>query len=190
MTTSESRTNAVPGLGRRLSNPCAAPAARPASLAQTVQAAARALDGNALRPLPRDCAPLACSTTTLLTVLAYCYAMQIYGSAEIEALLRQDANLRPLCQNQFPNASVIRRFRRENRESLQICLEAALRFVAEQKVAQGIIARVNSARLAEEARRRIITAMFTDSMVLDKDQGTDTPTDLCYLIANRQSPAH
>jgi len=176
--------------GRHLSSLCAASVARPESLAQTVQAAARAMDRNALRPLTSDGAQLAWQPTTLLTVLAYCYAMQIYSSAEIEVLLRQDANLRPFCQNQFPNARVIRRFRRENRESLQICLEAALRFVAEQKVAQGIIARVNSARLAEEARRRIITAMFTDSMDLDKDQGTDAPTDLCYLIANRQSPAH
>lgn len=148
------------------------------------------MDRKALRPLPSDGVPLAWQPTTLLTVLAYCYAQQIYGSAEIEALLRQDANLRPLCQNQFPNVRVIRRFRRENRESLQICLEAALRFVAEQKVAQGIVARVNGACLAEEARRRIITAMFTDSMELDKDHGTDTPTDLCYLIAKRQSSAH
>jgi hypothetical protein len=130
---------------------------------------------------PKD-APMACQPATLLTVLAYCYALQIYGSAEIEALLRHDANLRRIC-HQFPDAGVIRRFRRENRESLRVCLEAALRFVAEQKVAQGIISRVNETSLAEEARRRIVTAMFIDSMELDKDQGTDTPTDLCYLIA-------
>jgi hypothetical protein len=28
---------------------------------------------------------------------------------------------------------------------------------------------------AEEARRRIVMAKFTDSMALDKDQGADTP---------------
>ena len=128
---------------------------------------------------------MACQPATLLTVLAYCYALQIYGSTEVEALLRQDANLRGIC-HQFPGARVIRRFRRENREALQVCLEAALRFVAEQKVAQGIISRVNETTLAEEARRRIVMAMFIDSMELDKDQSTDTPTDLCYLIAKEQ----
>ena len=190
MTTLASRTNAELGLGRRPACPCAAAGYRPASLAQTLQAAARAAERSGLRPLPPHLGPLAGESTTLLTVLAYCYALQIYGSAEIEALLRQDVNLRPVFQNQFPDGRMIRRFRRENRESLRVCLEAALRWVAEQKVAQGIIARVNEACLAEEARRRIITAMFTDSMELDKDRGTDTPTDLCYLIAKPQSPAH
>jgi transposase len=147
-----------------------------------VQAAARAVDRNALKPAELQ---NALQPQTLLTVLAYCYTVQIYGSADVESLLRNDANLRSLCLDQFPDARMIRRFRRENRDSLQVCLEAALRFVAEQKVAQGLLSKVNDARIAEEARRRIIVAMFTDSMELDKDQGADTTTDLCYLIAKR-----
>ena len=71
-----------------------------------------------------------------------------------------------------------------------MCLEAALRFMTEQKVAQGLITRVNQERIAEEARRRIIMAMFTDSMELDKDQTSDTPVDLCYLIAKDGSRGH
>ena len=183
MTTLGTRITATPGASRCSREPGCA------SLAQTVQAAARAMDRNLLRPMVPQDAARSCQPATLLTVLAYCYALQIYGSAEIEALLRQDVNLRGIC-HQFPNARVIRRFRRENRESLQVCLEAALHFIASQKMAQGIISRVNNTTIAEEARRRIVMAMFTDSMELDKDQTTDTPTDLCYLIAKEQSPMH
>ena len=108
----------------------------------------------------------------------------------MEAVLRRDPNFHTLCRDQLPNARQIRRFRRENREALAACLEAALRFMTEQKVAQGLITRVNEQRIAEEARRRIIMAMFTDSMELDKDQTSDTPVDLCYLIAKEGSRGH
>ena len=69
-------------------------------------------------------------------------------------------------------------------------LAAGLRFLNEQKVAQGLLTHVNEARLAEEASRRIIMAMFTDSMSMDKDQTSDVPMDLCYLFANGGGQAH
>ena len=65
----------------------------------------------------------------------------------------------------------IRQFRSVNREALDFCLQAALRCQAEEKIAQGLLAKVNEERLAEEARRRITMAMFTDSMELGKDGG-------------------
>jgi hypothetical protein len=160
------------------------------SLAETLQAAARGVDTDKIRPIaPPDGGP-GCRPRTLLTLLAYCYASQIYCSEDVEAVLRRDTNFRSLCGDRLPDARVIRRFRRENREALEVCLVAALRFVAEQKVAQGLITRVKDERIAEEARRRVIMAMFTDSMELDKDQTSDTPVDLCYLIAKDGSQMH
>lgn len=185
MTNLEPRMNTGPSPARCSSGNYVFSALRSASLAQTVQAAARAIDWNVLKPAELQNAPRGVQPRTLLTVLAYCYALQIYGSADVESLLRNDANLRSLCLDQFPDARMIRSFRRKNRDALQVCLEAALRFVADQKVAQGLLSKVNDARIAEEARRRIIVAMFTDSMELDNDQGADTTTDLCYLIAKR-----
>jgi len=44
--------------------------------------------------------------------------------------------------------------------------------------------------VADEASRRIIMALFTDSMATDKDQTTDVPMDLCYLFANGNGQAH
>ena len=152
---------------------CPSSATERFSLAQTLQAAARGLDTDRLRPVTPSDTGLACQPRTLLTLLAYCYASEIYSSADVEAVLRSDTNFRSLCRDRFPDARLIRRFRRENRDALEACLEAALRFMAEQKVAQGLITRVSEGRIAEEARRRIVMAMFTDSKELDKDRSEE-----------------
>jgi len=190
MTTLEPKTNVSISLARCASRPCSTSGTASPSLAQTVQAATRNVDGNTLRPVAPLDGGLACQPRTLLTVLTYCYARQTYGSAEVVARLRRDSGLAQFCHGELPDARTIRRFRRENREPLQRCLEAALRFVAEQKVAQGIVTRVKESEIAQEARRRIIMAMFVDSMDQDKDQTSDVPVDLCYLFANRPAQVH
>jgi len=161
----------------------------PRSLAQAVQAAARAAESR-LRPETAQHAGLAIEPRVLLALLSCCYARQIYGSAEVEQFLRGDAHFCQLYADQVPDVPTIRRFRRDHREALQVCLTAALRFVAEQKVAEGVVTRVNEAQIAEEASRRIIMAMFIDSMELDRDQTPETPVDLCYLFANGPPKAH
>jgi len=104
---------------------CPSSATERFSLAQTLQAAARGLDTDRLRPVTPSDTGLACQPRTLLTLLAYCYASQIYSSADVEAVLRSDANFRSLCRDRFPDARLIRRFRRENRDALEACLEEA-----------------------------------------------------------------
>ena len=83
--------------------------------------------------------------------------------------MRRDASIRQLCRNEFPDEWVIRSFRRHNREAIQFCLMTALCFVAEEKVRQGIVTKVNKAGFVREAERRIIMAMFLDSAALDGD---------------------
>ena len=139
----------------------------PRRLAQAVQAAVRAIDGSTLRPVSRRDAGLAFQPKALLALLSYCYALEIYGSGHVENLLSRDLNYRQLCQDQFPDARVIRRFRLENREVIQLCLTATLRFQVEQKLQDGFVTRVNLAQLADEAKRRLIMAMFIDSMEID-----------------------
>ena len=190
MTTVESRTPVRPCTTRRLPEPRNSGAGGGRSLAQAVQAAARAVDQTTLMPVTRHDGGLAFQPRMLLTLLSSCYAHKTYSSAQIEALLRGDKNLRQFCGNAVPDARMIRRFRSENREALHCCLQSALRYLAEQKVAEGLVTRVNGAQLAEEASRRIIMAMFTDSMELDRDQTPDAPVDLCYLFASRGPKAH
>jgi len=137
--------------------------AGPRSLAQMVDAAVRSVDESVLRPVHAADVRLAFQPKSLLSLLTYCYAGQIYGSVEIEDVVRRDAYVRQLCGSEFPSAVVIRRFRRDNRQAIRFCLLAVLSLLAEQKMAAGIVTRVNKAHLAEEAGRRIIMAIFTDA---------------------------
>ena len=190
MTTLDSRTNMPPDPPRQ-HRPLHSPTATGArSLAHAVEVAVRAVDDTRLVPVAPLDAGLALQPRSLLALLAYSYAQQVYCSADIEAGLRRDPNFCQLCHGTFPDARSLRRCRRENRAALMLCLTAALRFVADQKVAQGVVTRINEPNLAEEANRRIIMAMFTDSMELDKDQTADSPVDLCYLFANGRARAH
>jgi hypothetical protein len=56
------------------------------------------------------------------------------------------------------------RFRSQNRRALQSCLQTALHFLAAQKVADGFMTRINESHVAAEASRRIIAAVFIDSV--------------------------
>lgn len=169
MTTLEPKTNLRPSVSLSLAAPASTTALSAPSLAKAVQAAVHALDESTLRPVARRDAGLAFQPKPLLALLAYCYARQIYGSADIEDLLRRDVHFRELCHNEFPGALAIRRFRRDNREAVHLCLKAALHFLVEQKVEAGAVTRVSDVQLAEEARRRIIMALFIDSMELDEN---------------------
>lgn len=190
MTTVEPTRNARPGPNRLLPETENFATAEPASLIQAVQAAVRAADQSRLVPLVWHDAGPVYQPKMLLALLSYSYALQIYSSAEIEKLMRRDTQLRQLCYNQLPDARIICRFRRENREAIRRCLEAALSFLAEQKVANGFVTRIRATHLAEEASRRIITAMFIDSMELNGDQTPEASVDLCYLFANGRARAH
>ena len=168
MTTFEHKTNFRPA-------PAINPTARDSrarealSLTQAVQTAVREVDETLLRRVARTDAGLAFQPKTLLAMLTYCYARGIYGSGEVEDLMRRDVNFRELCHNEFPDARVIRRFRRHNRELLHSSVMLTLQLLYEQNMTQGAIARINDLQIAEEANRRITMAMFMDTLDLDND---------------------
>jgi transposase len=141
----------------------------PVSLVQAVQKAVRETDEGSLRRVARPDAGLAFQPRTLLAMITFCYAKEIYGSEEIEDVMRRDLNFRQLCQNEFPDAHLIRRFRRANCQVIHLCVIAALHFLFEQKVADGTVTKINDVQVAEEARRRITMAMFIDSLELNGD---------------------
>ena len=190
MTTVESKPKPGPSVARQITEHQRVSPVDHRSLAKAVEAAVRAVDSNTLTPVAPVDAGLALQPKALLAVLAFSYARQIYASSDIETSLRGDSNFRLLCREQFPDARILRRFRRGNRKPLLACLTVALRFLAEQKVAQGLVTHVNEAHVTEEANRRVIMAMFTDSLAASKDQTRDTPVDPCYLFANRRLRTH
>jgi hypothetical protein len=141
----------------------------PTSLTQAVRAAVRATAEGTLRPVARREAGFAYEPKTLLTLLSYCYARDIFASADVEDILRRDAIFRQLCNNEFPGAHLIRRFRRDNREALQRCLADVLRAIAAPPRQGGADHEINQADTDEEAGRRIMKAVFIDSMAPDDD---------------------
>jgi hypothetical protein len=153
-------------------------------LAGVVLEAVRRVDGKVLHPVAFPQAGIAFRGRMLLAVVTYCYAAGIYGSEDIEALMREDATFRFVCGNEFPGWRVIQRFRRYNRAAIQRCLEEVLRVASELKQPasdpqsrQQIVSECDrqqawiQKQFSDEAEERIERAMWMDSMAL----GDGTP---------------
>lgn len=138
----------------------------PASLVEAVQAAVQRIEACRLRPVVARTASLAFQPRVMLAVLTYCYAQQVYSASDILHYLIRDEAFSQVCQGEFPNAREIETFRQQNRSVIETCLNAALRFLAEQKVAAGFVTRANETFIAEDAKRRIIMAACLDSLEL------------------------
>lgn len=162
MTTLEPRTNLGPERRACLPSPAAARPAPFTSLAQAVQAAARALPEEMLRRVAPANAGLAFHPRTVVALLGYCYACDIYSSDDVEDVMRRDIHFRQLCQEEFPDARTLRHFRRHNHGAVQQCLAAALRFLVEQNRLPTHRGASIEAEIAAETKRRIDTAVLID----------------------------
>jgi transposase len=186
----ELKTTARQNATRRLPAPETLIPAETRRLAEAVQAAVASVEDSTLKPVaPPDGGPTV-RPKLLLALLSFCYARQTYSSTDVAAWVRREMHPRHFGQSEFPDAQTLSRFRRENRAALHHCLQTTLRFLLEQKVAAGLVTKWSEAQLAEEASRRIIMAMFTDSLELEADSPPDAQVDLCYLFANRRALAH
>ena len=136
----------------------------PQTLAEAVELAVDQVDAACLRPVVDGEASPVFQARTMLGLLAFCYARQVYSSAEIATQLGRE--LKPFWVNDInlPEAPLLQRFRAENRAPLVFCLRSALLFLAQEKIRQGVVTHVKRAHMHEEANRRIIMAMFTDSL--------------------------
>jgi hypothetical protein len=132
------------------------------SLTVAVEAAVEEIDENALSPPSGWGQFSVLDAKRLLALLSWCYARELYSSAEIHMRLRRGTTAE-LWDGGVPEATDIARFRMENRRVLQSCLQVALRFLAAKKVVEGMVTRINEAYIAAEAARRIIAAIFIDN---------------------------
>jgi hypothetical protein len=62
------------------------------------------------------------SPQMMLTLLTYCYSASLYGSRDIEWMIRRDRTVRYICARTYPDWQSLRRFRRQHRELLRQCL--------------------------------------------------------------------
>jgi len=162
----------------------------PRTLEQAVHRAVCGIADQSLKPLmPGDVGPLT-QTRALLALMVFCYARQIYGSTDLSDIAQRDPDFARISGEGFPQATIIRRLRVENREVVHRCLVAALHFLVERKILLGVLTKVSDAQLAEEANRRIIMAAFLDSVELDGKQVQNPPVEICYLFANRKARGH
>ena len=130
-----------------------------------------------LLPVAAPSAGVAFQPRSLLAVVSYCYAMGILGSQDIEHALEGDQLFRLLCDNEFPNWHVIRRFRRLNRVLLhqsleQICLAGGAQVLTFKPLPQ--VAAATPSRLAPspsnvsaEVDKLIEQAVLLDTVALD-----------------------
>lgn len=135
---------------------------RQGSLTNAVEAAVGNLDDQLLRTYGRRSGLSALDAKRLLALLAWCYARELYCSAEIHSRLRRGRTAE--WDNGIPDVEQISEFRMENRMALQSCLEVALQFLAAQKVAEGLVTHVRREHITADASRRIVAAIFIDSM--------------------------
>jgi hypothetical protein len=143
--------------------------APPGSLLESIQATVRNIPDLQLRPLAARVGGAAFQPKVLLAVLTYCYATEVWSASELGRRLLADPGCRAVLRGEFPTPREVRAFRQLNRQILERCVVAALRFL-EQKEAQpdGALPPVDR-WLENEARRRILMAAYLDSMELDDD---------------------
>jgi hypothetical protein len=136
----------------------------PQTLVEAVEMAVDQVDASWLCPITNADAGPAFQPRTMLGLLTFCYARQVYSSSDIAAQLRFE--LKPFWTNgiDLPDSLMLQRFRSENQGAITHCLKSTLVFLAEEKIRQGVVTHVKRAHLASEASRRIIMAMFTDSL--------------------------
>ena len=96
-------------------------------LADLVLETVRLVDEGELNPPAAGAAAPAFRPRVILALLTYCYAIGVYGSEDVELMLREDASLRELCGSEIPDWKELKWFRRQNHAMLQRALEETFR---------------------------------------------------------------
>lgn len=143
-----------------------------ASLTDLVRAAVEKVEDGSLWHLTQ-CVSNTLRPKAILAILTYCYASQIYGSAQIQRWLLRDGGCQAFGDGEPLGAREIQMFREQNRSMLHTCLSAVLAGLAGQKVAAGIVTKINNAFAAEEARRRLIMAAYIDQADVAENSQAD-----------------
>jgi hypothetical protein len=140
-----------------------------------------------LRPVAPPSAGLAFQPVNLLAILTFSYAVGVYGSQDVERMMREDGHFRNLCRNEFPNWHTIRRFRRYNNEAIRHCLAETFRLAGSLNspsatenlkislnsnpttgIEEGVS--VDGCRSEQEAADRVERAMWIDQMAMDDNE--------------------
>jgi hypothetical protein len=98
----------------------------------------------------------------LLTLLAYCYATDTYGSDDVEWAAQNETAGRHLCGGQRPDPQSVRRFRRRYRPQIEQCLAAMFNEALAYRSGES-----DAAAASVWARRKVDLAVLTDTAAVD-----------------------
>ncbi len=120
----------------------------------------------------------------MLTALTYCYATNLYESADVERATTADPIVRYLCAGARCGRDDIRRFRRQHRELVTVCLARTLALASHSRLCLDDDLRLSDGRMEwwtldqpslghvespflRIAEQRVDHAVLLDSMALD-----------------------
>ena len=154
------------------------------SLPHAVESAVRGIDIKLLKPVAPVHAGPAFQSTALLALLTFCYARQVYSSAAIAEQLKRDFTLFKVDGYGLPDTQILQQFRALNRWPLDLCLRSALLFLAQEKIRLGVVTHVKEDYIKGEASRRIVMAMFTDSLELERENQSQDLVDPRFRVTD------
>ena len=94
--------------------------------------------------------------------MAFCYAIGVFASRDIESATRLDSSIRYLCANDFPHWQDLRKFRRNYLVQLHETIARMLQTICDE-----LGAPVSFAVCLSEAQRRVRLAIEADSAEMD-----------------------
>lgn len=158
-------------------------AARVTSLTAAVLQAVETIGQGCLQPVAAPAAGIAYQPKTLLALLTYAYALGIYASSDVEAMMRADINFRHLCAGEFPHWKVLRHFRRANTDAIRSCLQVTFKIISKPERNHSVYSGVlrsewmqmgnrqgeswDEIQIAAEVNERLERAIWIDSMAMD-----------------------
>jgi len=130
-----------------------------------------------VRPAWRRHASHAFEPRMMLTLLSYCYASGIYGSAQVADAIRDNRMIRYLCARTYPDPKAIRSFRKGHRGLLHQCLNHVLQQARgwhpdpalADSYGGSVLTHRLCGRIDADAQHRLDVAIFIDRMLIDED---------------------
>jgi hypothetical protein len=98
----------------------------------------------------------------MLTLLAYCYATDTYGSDDVEWAADHETSVRYICGGQRPDRQTVRRFRRVHRSRIEGCLTSMFKEALARRSGED-----DAGQASVWAGRKLDLAVLTDTAAAD-----------------------
>lgn len=143
---------------------------QPLTLVEHIQTIILAIPESNIHSSPSELGNCAFPGRTLLALLTYCYATDLFSASDVRRKILADDVLNGLFGRDVPDERQIRRFRKLNRSLLEHCLAAALVYLEFLKPRLEPACLRDGLLFADEAKRRILMAACLDSVEIEDEK--------------------